>query len=128
MVRDWLLVYDEGNAVWVRYGRRLRLRLYRPSMDGQKRHPSLFLSLSLFLYPLMKKNVHHNKPLSIINMAQLPPQPDLADLSECFNGAARQISRLQIIPAFNDRQIIIKINQLQKIARSICELGTRLEP
>ena len=53
-------------------------------------------------------------------MVQLPPQPDLVELSECFNGAARQISRLQNIPAFNEGRIII--NQLQEIANRFVSL------
>lgn len=79
------------------------------------------------IYLLVFEKLHHIKPASINIMAQLPqpPQPDLAELSECFDGAARQISRLQNIPAFNEGRIII--NQLQEIAQSICDLGTRLD-
>ncbi|KAI9704094.1 MAG: hypothetical protein M1836_006955 [Candelina mexicana] len=52
------------------------------------------------------------------------PQPDFAQLSQCVNGVAREVSRLENVPAFNQGQIIIA--QLQAITRALEGLGAQL--
>ena len=49
-----------------------------------------------------------------------PPQPNFKDLAQCFEHAAREISRLPNIPAFNQGDIIIA--QLQQITQAIGDL------
>ncbi len=53
------------------------------------------------------------------------PQPDFTELAQCFQHAARQISRFSNIPSFNQGDIII--TQLQNITQAITDLGTRID-
>ncbi|KAL9024052.1 MAG: hypothetical protein Q9196_006794 [Gyalolechia fulgens] len=56
---------------------------------------------------------------------QLPlgPQPDFTELAQCFEHAARQVSRFSNLPAFHQGDVIIA--QLQIITRAIGDLGAR---
>ena len=63
-----------------------------------------------------------------MNAQVQPPQasqPDFTELAQCFEHAARQISRFSNIPAFNQGDIII--TQLQNITQAISDLGTRFD-
>ncbi|KAI4144826.1 MAG: hypothetical protein L6R39_004029 [Caloplaca ligustica] len=53
------------------------------------------------------------------------PQPNFTELAECFEHAARQISRFSNIPAFNQGEVII--TQLQNITQAIGDLGARFD-
>ena len=53
------------------------------------------------------------------------PQPDFTELAQCFEHAARQISRFSNIPAFNQGDAII--TQLQNITQAIGNLGARFD-
>lgn len=53
------------------------------------------------------------------------PQPDFTELAQCFEHAARQISRFSNIPAFNQGDVII--TQLQNITQAIGDLGARFD-
>lgn len=46
-----------------------------------------------------------------------PPQPDFAELAQGFNVAAREISRIPNVPAFNQGNLILA--QLQDLAREV---------
>jgi hypothetical protein len=76
------------------------------------------LPLVLFFYT--------SEQLSSIDImtAQLQPpqprQPDFTELAQCFEHAARQISRFPNIPAFNQGDIII--TQLRNITQAIDDL------
>ena len=57
--------------------------------------------------------------------AQLQPrQPNFPELAQCFGNAAREVSRLPNIPAFNQGNIII--TQLQNIIQAIGDLRTEM--
>ncbi|KAL8897762.1 MAG: hypothetical protein Q9207_007036 [Kuettlingeria erythrocarpa] len=53
------------------------------------------------------------------------PQPDFPELAQCFERAARQISRFSNIPAFHQGDVII--TQLQNITQAIGDLGARFD-
>jgi len=57
--------------------------------------------------------------------AQLQPrQPNLPELAQCLENAAREVSRLPNVPAFNQGNIIIA--QLQNIIQAIGDLRTEV--
>lgn len=72
------------------------------------RHRLIPRQHSLLLSTLHKHT--RNNLLSVIIMNQAP-QPDFAQLSQCVNGVAREVSRLENVPAFNQGQIIIALLQ-----------------
>lgn len=55
--------------------------------------------------------------MDVQNQPPSPPQPNFTELSHCFENAAREVSRLPNIPAFNQGDLIIK--QLQDINKQL---------